>query len=152
MHQPRFDDGVLRLINTRRTTTRTRPVAPKSRALRASELPVRPLYHIERLYSFLQHTLSIGWSVPSCVCLNFGPASSVIELATGTILSIENARKTWVPVGSVAYNFVWITCTIEVGFRTYVNSHIQGFLDEQDYSRTVLDIEQVPLYASEDLP
>jgi len=42
----------------------------------------------------------------SCFCQHFGPLSSVLELSTGNAQSIDNARKTWIPVGFVAYTGV----------------------------------------------
>lgn len=66
----------------------------------------------------------------SCICNHFGPPSTTIELAIGTTMAVDNARKTWIPAGFVAYTFVWCVCGVAVGFRAYINFHIQGFLSE----------------------
>jgi hypothetical protein len=66
----------------------------------------------------------------SCFCQHFGPLSSVLELSTGNARSIDNARKTWIPVGFVAYTGAWLVCGVAIGFRTYVASHIKDFLGD----------------------
>ena len=65
----------------------------------------------------------------SCFCTHFGPLSDLVELSTGTELSIHKAAVTWLPVGFVAYTGVWIVCVIAVCFRTFNNSRIQKFLE-----------------------
>jgi hypothetical protein len=66
----------------------------------------------------------------SCFCQHFGPLSSVLELSTGNAQSIDNARKTWIPVGFVAYTGVWLVCGVAIGLRAYVASHIKEFLGD----------------------
>lgn len=66
----------------------------------------------------------------SCVCNHFGPLSSLLELSTGSALAIDNAGKTWIPVGFVAYTGVWVVCGVAVSLRYYIASHIKEFLDD----------------------
>ena len=61
----------------------------------------------------------------SCFCTHFGPLSDLIELSTGTELSIHKAKVIWLPVGFVAYTGVWIACVIAVGFRMFNSSRIE---------------------------
>ena len=65
----------------------------------------------------------------SCWCLHFGPSSDLVDLSTGTKLSIRNATRTWIPVGFVAYTGAWIVCVIAVAFRTFVNFRIRNMLE-----------------------
>ena len=62
----------------------------------------------------------------SCFCTHFGPLSDVVELSTGTDLTIHKAAVTWLPVGFVAYAGVWIVCVVAVGFRMFNNSRIES--------------------------
>ena len=64
----------------------------------------------------------------SCFCTHFGPLSDMVELSTGTELSIHKAAVTWIPVGFVAYAGVWIVCVIAVCFRTFTNSRIEKLM------------------------
>lgn len=64
----------------------------------------------------------------SCFCTHFGPLSDLVELSTGTELSIHKAAVSWLPVGFVAYTGVWIVCVIAMGFRMFNSSRIQKLI------------------------
>ena len=64
----------------------------------------------------------------SCFCAHFGPLSDLVELSTGTELSIHKAAVTWLPVGFVAYSGVWIVCVVAIGIRMYNNSRIEKLM------------------------
>ena len=83
----------------------------------------------------------------SCFCDHFGPLSDLVELSTGTELSLHNASVTWLQVGFVAYTVVWIVCIIAVGFRTFNNARIVEFLghEEPTESSVVQESSDFPL-------
>lgn len=64
----------------------------------------------------------------SCICTHFGPLSTVVELSTGTELSIHNAKVTWMPLGFVSYAGVWLVCATAIGFRTFNYTRIKKLI------------------------
>ena len=64
----------------------------------------------------------------NCWCMHFGPSSDLVELSTGTELSIRNATKTWIPVGFVAYTGAWVVGAVAVAFRGFINFRLQDMM------------------------
>ncbi|KAL9607680.1 MAG: hypothetical protein Q9167_007430 [Letrouitia subvulpina] len=52
----------------------------------------------------------------------------MVELSTGTELSIHNAAVTWLPVGYVSYSGVWIVCVTAIGVRIFNNIRIKKLI------------------------
>ena len=66
----------------------------------------------------------------NCWCMHFGPSSDLVELSTGTELSIRNATKTWIPVGFVAYTGAWVVGAVAVAFRGFINFRLQDMMEK----------------------
>jgi hypothetical protein len=61
----------------------------------------------------------------SCWCMNlFVPKSTLIELNDNTAEAVKNANVYWLPVGYVAFIFVWIVCATAIFEREYINFQV----------------------------
>jgi hypothetical protein len=76
----------------------------------------------------------------SCWCMNlFVPKSRLIELNGNTAEAVKNANLYWLPVGYVAFVFVWIVCATAIFEREYINLQV-GVLRKRDFdSATIRD-------------
>lgn len=67
----------------------------------------------------------------TCRCkLLFATASSIVQLNTDTRENYNNAKKFWLPVGYLAFTFVWIVMTVVLNFRAYINFHLERLFSE----------------------
>lgn len=72
----------------------------------------------------------------TCRCKRlFAHASSIVELNTGTRENYNNAKKFWLPVGYLAFTFVWIVMTIVLNLRAYIKFHLRRLFREKNRER-----------------
>jgi hypothetical protein len=68
----------------------------------------------------------------SCQCqLLFASDTELVEINRNTSLAVGNAQKYWLPVGYVAFGFVWVVCGLVTAARKYITIHLVA-ADEQD--------------------
>jgi hypothetical protein len=60
-----------------------------------------------------------------CWCMNlFAAKSKLVELNGNTAEAIMNANIYWLPVGYVAFTFIWVVCAAAIFEREYINFRV----------------------------
>lgn len=54
----------------------------------------------------------------------FVPKTKLVELNDNTAEAIRNATLYWLPVGYMAFIFVWVVCAAAILERQYIKFHI----------------------------
>jgi len=67
----------------------------------------------------------------SCRCnVLFVPGEFLIDLGFMTQIDINEAKSHWLPVGYVAFTFVWMVCMVAIALRAYIKAYIEDFVVE----------------------
>jgi hypothetical protein len=60
-----------------------------------------------------------------CWCMNlFVAKSTLVELNGNTAEAVMNANTYWLPVGYVAFTFIWVVCAAAIFEREYINFRV----------------------------
>ncbi|MCJ1389316.1 hypothetical protein MMC18_002172 [Xylographa bjoerkii] len=67
----------------------------------------------------------------SCWCkVLFVPGDFQVDLGFMTQADVDEARSHWLPVGYVAFTFVWMVCMVAIALRAYIMAYIEDFVVE----------------------
>ncbi|MCJ1396951.1 hypothetical protein MMC11_000143 [Xylographa trunciseda] len=97
---------------------------------------------VNSLYTFLVYAnalvLLIGTAFNlagvyrSCRCqVLFVPETFAIDLGFTTQTDVDEAKSHWLPVGYVAFTFVWMVCMVAIALRAYIKAYIEDFVVEE---------------------
>jgi len=84
------------------------------------------LVYINALILTIGTSLNLAGVYRSCRCqLLFTSTDVTVQLGKMTNADIDEAKEYWIPVGYVAFTFVWLVCTIAIALRSYINAYIE---------------------------
>jgi len=93
------------------------------------------LVYINALILMVGTSLNLAGVYRSCRCqVLFTSLDVTVQLGKMTQADIDEAKQHWIPVGYVAFTFVWFVCTIAIALRSFINAYIEdvGVQKEED--------------------
>ncbi|MCJ1291342.1 hypothetical protein MMC34_002885 [Xylographa carneopallida] len=89
------------------------------------------LVYANALVLLVGTALNLAGVYRSCRCqVLFAPGDFQIDLGFMTQADMDEAKSHWLPVGYVAFTFVWMVCMVAIALRAYIKAYIEDFVVE----------------------
>ncbi|MCJ1378173.1 hypothetical protein MMC17_001269 [Xylographa soralifera] len=89
------------------------------------------LVYANALVLIVGTALNLAGVYRSCRCqVLFVPTNFQVDLGFMTQVDVDAAKSHWLPVGYVAFTFVWMVCMVAIALRAYIKAYIEDFVVE----------------------